>query len=536
MTASWQGNSNGRLLEISPVRGPCIAELLASPSKSITHRAILMGLLVPHVRIENPLLAADTLASLRFAQAMGARVSAEPLTQAATRILDSLRKEGVGTIQARHRVDPEAVNTLPTSWQGVDLDGVLKEDGTNGPAALLAATLALHVEGPDEALRSAPLPVIQETVDLGNSGTTLRLGAALAALAEKPVSLTGDESLLTRPMGPLADALGRLGASCGTKGSDGRPPVVVQGPMTGGETALDGQVSSQFISAVLLAAHGLQESVTLRVQGRPASVPYVRLTIGMLRELGGHVDEEDTEQEVVYRVPGQARLHAGVLRVPGDWSSAAFPLVAAAITGGRVRLSGLDPASPQGDRVVLDALGQTGCTIQWIDGKEPGEGPVLELIAPDGPLSPVRMNLNATPDLLPPLGALAARAAGTSRFTGVAHARIKETDRLAATARGLEVLGFDAHEEEDALEVTGDPGIPLPEATIETHGDHRILMAFAVLGLTGPGPVRLTDPGCYHVSYPRFRLDVDQLGGATSVVSPSEKKVAQGSGSGKGTR
>ena len=179
---------------------------------------------------------------------------------------------------------------------------------------------------------------------------------------------------------------------------------------------------------------------------------------------------------------------------------------------------GLDPESEQGDRVVLEALTATGCTTTWEPQKDGSH--VLELTAPKGPLKPFDMDLNATPDLLPPLGVLAARASGTSRFTGIAHARIKETDRIHATAQALRELGFDAHEEEDALEVTGDPSLPLPPATIETHGDHRILMAFAVLGLTGPGPVRLKEPGCYHVSYPRFRIDLDAMGGATTVVAP----------------
>ncbi len=503
-----------RLLEVHGGKHPPDAELAASASKSITHRAVLMGLLVPHLRIENPLLAADTAASLRLAHALGATSSAEPLTPAASRLLASLQKDGLQTIHARHGDQ----DNLPSQWDGIELTRILRPDDPHLPAALLAAPVHLHVEGPHAGTHTKPLPVQHDKVDLGNSGTSLRLGAALAALGDRPITLTGDDSLLQRPMGPLADALQELGATCTLQGENGRPPVQVQGPITGQEATLEGGVSSQYVSALLLAAHGSAHPLTLRIQGRLASAPYIRLTTGLLADLGARIDQRPGAEETVYQVLRDSRLHAGVLKVPGDWSSAAFPLVAAAVTRGRVRLSGLERESPQGDRVVLDALQQAGCRIEWRAGTT-GKKDLLELSPGERPLQAVKLDLNATPDLLPPLGVLAARASGTSRFTGIAHARIKETDRIAATAKGLSALGFDVFEEEDALEITGDATIPLPEATIETHGDHRILMAFAVLALTGPGPVRLTEPGCYHVSYPRFRLDLDALGGSSSVVA-----------------
>jgi 3-phosphoshikimate 1-carboxyvinyltransferase len=504
------GADNGRnLLEITPAKRPTNATLDASPSKSITHRAILIGLLVPHIRIQDPLIASDTVSSLRFAHALGARSSAEAKNDATARMLQTLG-EGMKTIKARHDQGDTP------DWTGIALHTTLKATDPSVPKPLLAGSYDLHIEGPQGEKRD-PLPIIASPVDLGNSGTTLRIGAAIAALAEKSILLSGDESLLTRPMAPLLHALEQLGASCKAKGENGRPPIQIQGPLQGGQATLDGGVSSQYISAVLMAAHGTDQDITLQVQGRPASAPYIRLTVDLLHHFGGQVQETTEGDTIRYHVPGDARLSPGTIKIPGDWSSASFPLVAAAITGGSVQLRGLDPKSEQGDRVVLDALAAAGCKIRWI--KEDGTH-ILRLEAPEGHLKPFKMNLNATPDLLPPLGVLAARASGTSRFTGIAHARIKETDRIRATAQGLEALGFDAHEEEDSLEVTGDPNLPLPPATIETHGDHRILMAFAVLGLTGPGPVRLTQPGCYHVSYPHFRLDLDRLGGHTTVVAP----------------
>lgn len=510
--------TNHRLLEVTAGHAPPDAVLPASASKSVTHRAILQGVLTPHACIERPLLAADTYASLQLASALGATTSVEPLTPAAKRLLAGLHKNGVTQITSRHPADP----ALPQAWVGIPLDSVLQQNPTKPPAPLMAAVLRLHVEGPHSHTTGPlpSLPVTKERVDLGNSGTTLRLGTALAALGDRPITLTGDPSLRTRPMAPLLHALKDLGVHCEAEGEDGRAPITVQGPLaekTSAEATLDGSVSSQFVSALLLAGHGAPP-LAVHVRGRAASAPYVRLTIETLEKAGGHIEQEqrDEPKEAIYRVPEGGRLQASRIIVPGDYSSAAFPLVAAAVTGGQVTISGLEPESAQGDRFILHALEKAGCRVQWKDGGN--DGPLLHLGAPENSLHPFNLDLHATPDLLPPLGVLAARATGTSRLTGLAHARSKETDRLAATARGLQTLGFHVQEDQDAIEITGDPTLPIPEARIDTHSDHRILMAFAVLALTGPGPLLLDHPSCYHVSYPRFRLDLDELGAATRVI------------------
>ncbi len=523
MNATKAEASKHRLLEVTAAQSPPDAVLPASASKSVTHRAILQGVLTSHTCIERPLLAADTYASLQLANALGATLSVEPLTPAANRLLATLHKDGVTQIASRH--GPQ--NGLPGEWEGIPLDTVLQQNKTKPPAPLMAAVLRLHVEGPHPGSTGPmpALPVNEQQVDLGNSGTTLRLGTALAALGDRPITLTGDASLHTRPMAPLVQALKELDVQCEAEGEAGRAPITIQGPLsqkTRDEAMLDGNVSSQFISALLLAGHGAPP-LRVRVGGRPASAPYVRLTIETLEQSGGHVDQEDksTPQESIFQVPAGSRLQASRMVVPGDYSSASFPLVAAAITGGKVTLKGLDPESAQGDRFILHALEQAGCSVQWENDEQP-DGPLLHVRAPENSLHAFTLDLNATPDLLPPLGVLAARATGTSRLTGLAHARIKETDRLAATAKGLQALGFHVVEEDDAIEITGDPTLPIPETRIETHSDHRILMSFAVLALTGPGPLLLDHPSCYHVSYPRFRLDLDELGAATRVIDDSD--------------
>lgn len=509
-------NAAGPLLEVRPVLGPPDTILAASPSKSATHRAILLGSRTSHTFIENPLMSMDTAASLRVATALGARVSAEPVTDAGRRLLGRLG-DGVVEIEALTPLDEEA--GIPNTWEGVVLDDILGRMAPEVPKPLLASQVQLHIEGGSHAPLSG-------RVDLGNSGTTLRIATALAAFSGAHLAFVGDQSLMTRPMTPLVDALTTLGAKVEARGENGRPPVVISGAPTGHEVEIRGDISSQFISALLIGAQG-GPGLTLRVTTPLKSAPYVDVTTRLIERFGGVVKTQNFESESdnatsgvgpTYEVPAGGALSPTHVFVPGDYSSAAFPLVAAAVTGGRVSLTGMDEHSEQGDRAILATLEAAGCEILWsADPEHPG-GSLLTCLAPVGPPKAFTHSFANTPDLFPALAVLAARAAGRSSLVDAAHVRVKECDRIAAMAAGLQALGIAAEESPDALLVDGQPGAPVEAALLQSHDDHRILMAFSMLGLAGPGPLYITDPGCYHVSYPRFRLDVDALGGETRVV------------------
>jgi 3-phosphoshikimate 1-carboxyvinyltransferase len=327
-------------------------------------------------------------------------------------------------------------------------------------------------------------------VDAANSGTTLRFAAAVAALAEGSTTLTGDASLAQRPVGPLVDALEQLGADADCE--DGTPPVTVTGPATGGKASLPGDVSSQFVSALLLAAPRLPEGLALEVDGPLVSRPYVDLTLDTLDALGVPVAEQAHGDDVVFHVE-PTDLRPAHLAVPGDYSGAAFPLVAGALAGGPVTVTGLEPGSRQGDAAVLDHL-------ERFDAEVRRDGEAVTARA-DG-LEATRIDLADTPDLFPPLSALAARAEGTTVLENAPHLRDKETDRIAAMVDGLQRLGVDATAREDGAEITGGP---VEGGTVDGRGDHRVQMAFAVLGLAAEGPVAVEGaPRAFEVSYPGF--------------------------------
>lgn len=523
MGPDGEHEDEGALLEVRPALVPPRAILLASPSKSATHRGILVGALTPHTVVTNALLSEDTVASLRLAIALGARVTAEPTTEAGARMLERLG-DGLDTFEA---VEPEAhpsadspdeaaAAPVPRRWRGLDLVRFIGPWPTRIPRPLLAARLDLHVERYTEA----PRPRADE-VDLQNSGTTLRLGAAIAALGDRPVTLTGDDSLRTRPMGPLLEALAMLGADTASEGEDGRPPVTVGGPLTGGTATMRGDVSSQFVSGILIAAQRAPAPVTLELTTPLRSKPYVALTQELLARFGGHVEArpaKDGARGPSFHVDGPVALDAVRYLVPGDFSSAAFPLVAAAVTGGEVCMAALEPDAVQGDRAVVETLEAAGCTATWeADPERPG-GHLLTLEAPAGRLAAFEHGFADTPDLFPPLAVLAACADGTSRLHDAAHVRLKESDRVAGMARMLAACGVKVEESEDALVVHGDPDLQVPPCLIESHDDHRLLMAAVLLGMRGPGPVYADHPSAYHVSYPRFRGDMDLMGAETRIV------------------
>ncbi len=340
-------------------------------------------------------------------------------------------------------------------------------------------------------------------VDARNSGTTLRLLTGVAALLRGETTLTGDSSLRKRPMGPLLEALNALGARARALGPEGRPPVEVRGPLRGGAATVPGDVSSQFLSSLLIACPLAPGPTAIRVLPPMRSEPYVDVTRAMMRDFGVDVSvDRDT-----YQVPGGEVYRPVDLEVPGDFSSAAFPLVAAAMTQGDVTVTGLDGSSPQGDRRIVEILRSFGAEVDASSDRVRVHG---------GHLVAQTVDVGDTPDLFPVLAVLATQAEGETRFVNGAHLRLKESDRIATTVSMLRALGASAQATDDGCVVRGPSR--LRGAYVDAHGDHRILMAAAVAGLVAADSVDISDALCFRVSYPSFLDDFRALGALHAVV------------------
>ncbi len=380
-------------------------------------------------------------------------------------------------------------------------------------AGLHAMGARLHVEGDDVRFLPAPLRPPREALDCRNSGTTLRLLTATAARFGQDVHLTGDASLRGRPNGALLDALTRLGVTCGSAG--GKAPLTVRGPLRCGDAALPARTSSQFASALLLALAATPGPSTLGLAAPVSSSPYLDVTLGLAAHFGLRIDEEPADGRR-FRVTGPQAPSADTVTVQGDWSAAAFPLVAAALTGGRVRLRGLDPATRQGDRAILGLVRAFGArVVEREDGCEL-EGDPASLAAPG------TVDVSATPDLFPALAALAAGSRGRTTFTGGGALRHKESDRIAAVAEGLRRMGIACTERPDGLEVDGGR---LAGATVASLGDHRIHMAFAAAGLAASGTTTVDEPASAAVSWPGFHAAFIQAGAPFTLLQGNRAEV-----------
>lgn len=344
----------------------------------------------------------------------------------------------------------------------------------------------------------------RDVLDCKNSGTTMRLFSAIAALPRDWSVLTGDASLRKRPMQPLLDAIRGLGGDAFSTLGTGAAPLIVRGPLSAGETFLPGDVSSQFVSAILLAATQVEGRTTLTLTSPLKSRPYVDITRAMISDFGGETAASDTQ----FVVEGPQDLSLASYRVPGDWSTAAFPMAAAAVTGGEVTVQNLDPRSPQGDKAILDALRSFGAKVtERADGSATIAG---------APLSGISFDLSDTPDMFPALCAIAVHAKGETRLTGAAHLRFKESDRIAAMVGELRKMGAECEELPDGAIIRG--GRPLKGARVRTFEDHRILMALAIAGLRADGETVLEEHESCAVSYPKFVADLKRLGASAEVV------------------
>lgn len=334
-----------------------------------------------------------------------------------------------------------------------------------------------------------------EPVDVGNSGTTLYIACVTAALAEGTVTLTGDEQIQARPVQPLVEAINSLGGRAQSIRRNGCAPVEITGPISGGTVEIECP-TSQYLTALLincpLAAGDTHIEVPLLHER-----PYVQMTLDWLDRAGIEYHNDGLTQ---FDIPGGQSYPAFERKIPADFSSATFFMAAAAITGSEVTLTGLDMNDPQGDRAVVDMLRKMGVEID-IDG--------LRMVVRGGELQGADLDLNATPDALPAMAAVACYADGETLLGNVPQARLKETDRIAVMAHELSKMGADVRELDDGLVVRGST---LHGAPVNGHGDHRVVMALAVAGLGCEGVTDIATAEAVNITVPNFVELMSQLG------------------------
>ena len=416
----------------------------APPSKSYSHRAVILASLAKGTsKLYDMLYSEDTLASIRVCKALGAEINKR--------------------------------------------DDYLEVIGTGG---------RLHNSS-------------AEPIDLANSGTTLRLMTSVSALSDNEVVLTGDDSLKTRPMGLLMDALVPLGVETESLNGNEKAPILIKPGYVGGETNIYGNVSSQFISSILISSPLSDNGVALYVLPEFKSRPYVDMTVDIMRKFGikllkgYYLKHETCDKEHQsckideFKVKKQDYV-ACDYTVEGDYSSASYLLSLIAINGGKAKIRNLFRNSKQGDKYILDILQAMGAKI--VRGEDYVD------IGSDGNLKAIDVDLSNAPDLLITVAVLAAMAEGTTNITGVAHARVKETDRIDTTCRELEKLGCRLVEHEDGMSITGG----VHSGVVDSHGDHRLAMAFSLIGLKHD--IKITNGEVFDVSFPDFIESMNELG------------------------
>ncbi len=329
-----------------------------------------------------------------------------------------------------------------------------------------------------------------------NSGTSIRFLTAALTLGQGHYRLDGSPRMRQRPIEDLLAALRQLGADVRSELGNGCPPVVVESRgLTGGTAHIAGGISSQFLSALLMASPPAEGPVVLQVAGPLVSKPYVEMTLAVMRAFGVDVAHFGLER---FAFPGRGRYSACDYRIEPDASAASYFFAAAAVTGGRITVEGLSSRSLQGDVAFCDVLEQMGCRVERRDNAITVEG---------RPLRGVDVDMNAISDTVQTLAAVALSAEGPTTIRSVGHIRYKETDRIGDLARELRKLGATVDERLDGLTVI--PG-PLRPAEIETYNDHRMAMSLSLVGLRSAGVVIL-DPQCTVKTYPGFFEDLRRL-------------------------
>ncbi|MCE9547213.1 MAG: 3-phosphoshikimate 1-carboxyvinyltransferase [Planctomycetia bacterium] len=426
-----------RELEITPVAGPVRGSIRPPGSKSITNRALVCAALAEgQSTLDGALVSEDT-------QVM----------------VDSLERLGIAVV---------------ADW----------------PARRLTVTGC-----------GGRIPAAEAELFVGNSGTTIRFLAAVAALGHGSYRLDGVPRMRQRPIGDLITALRQLGVEAKAESPGDCPPVLLKANgLRGGQVTVRGDVSSQFLSGLLLASPCARTPVEIRVDGTLVSLPYVTMTLDVMRAFGVSVIDEGHEQ---FNIAAPSQYQPRTYSIEPDASAASYFWAAAAITGGQVRVDGLSLDSLQGDVRFCDLLVQMGCRVEYA-----GDGTTLIGAPQQGSnLKGINANMNAISDTVPTLAVVALFAEGPTTIRGVAHIRHKETDRIGDLATELRKLGAEVETFDDGLRIT--PG-KLRAARLETYQDHRMAMSLALAGLRQPGVVIL-DPGCTAKTYPDYFRDLERL-------------------------
>ena len=401
--------------------------VVAPPSKSMTHRALAIAALAPgRSKVRNPLLAKDTEATSTILQKIGVKI------------------------------------TFGKDW--------LIEGG--------------NLQAPTEELYC------------GESGTTLRLMAAICALIDGECRVTMGSSLSTRPITPLLEALEQIGVHSKAQEGYGLATIIGTGRINGGVARLRGDISSQFVSALLTVAPLADSPVRIELTTKLESRPYVAMTMDVMSAFG--IEAKASHDMRRFTAPLKP-YETTTLTIEGDWSSASYPLVAGAMAGD-VMVKGLKPSSFQADKAMLSLLMEMGADIS-VTG--------YDVKASSSTLHGIDMNLSDCPDLFPIICVLCAAADGVSHLTGLARLKLKESDRISAMAQGLTRMGVNIRYDKDSASIIGGP---IQGSEVESFGDHRVAMSLAVLALKARGETTIRDAECVSKSYPGFWDDLESIG------------------------
>jgi 3-phosphoshikimate 1-carboxyvinyltransferase len=422
-------------IQITPASGPLRATIRPPGSKSITNRALVCAAL-----------------------AHGTSVLTGALDSDDTRVMiDSLARLGIPVDASDDRT-------------------VLQVEGCGGNIPATAAELFV-----------------------GNSGTTIRFLTAMVALGQGTYRLDGVPRMRERPIGDLVDALKQLKVEATCESPGGCPPVVINATgLPGGRAVVRGDISSQYLSGLMMAVPPAAGAVELAIDGPLVSQPYVRMTLEVMKSFG--VSLNAAEDLTKFSTSGRQIYQSTNYAIEPDASAASYFWAAAAIAGGSVTVEGLSAASLQGDVGVVDLLEQMGAKVD----RQPDS-----ITVTGGKLRGISANMNAVSDMVQTIAAVALFAEGPTEITGVAHNRHKETDRIGAVATELRKLGATVDEFEDGLRIT--PG-KLRGASMATYDDHRMAMSLALVGLKIPG-VEIQDPGCTAKTYPEYFVDLARVVG-----------------------
>jgi len=329
----------------------------------------------------------------------------------------------------------------------------------------------------------------ESSIYLGNSGTSMRLLAGIAALGKTPYTLTGDARMCERPMQELLDALQMLNIRADASGHQGTPPVIIQGgDRNGGRVQIDCSKSSQYLSALLMMGAFMKNGLDIELDAPPVSAPYINLTLDIMKQFNVAAEKKDATH---YRVDGDQRYYPGVFSVEPDLSNAGYFWAIGAITGTMIHVKNISKNSLQGDLKQVDILEKMGCRIAVTENTIGVCGERLHGIDVD---------MSDTPDAVPAIAVVAAFARGKTRITNIHHLREKECDRIDALFSQLKKMGVAVEQGSDYLWITG--GHPRG-AMIETFNDHRIAMAFSIPGLIIPG-MEIENESCVEKSFPNY--------------------------------